>query len=102
MKYLGTTYLFSTLVKERQKKKLKFLLFYPVNKEIQRGKIQNNIYFQDKRAGISKFLLSFSTLFLHISCDRQNEDVVIAFDETIPNTPQKNLMVDPQRPLIDI
>ena len=53
-----------------------------LNEEIQNGIIQNNIYFlifptpfyaefthsQDKRAGISKKILSFSTLFLCIPC----------------------------------
>ena len=57
---------------------LKFLLFYLANKEIQSGKIQNNIYFfnfptpfsaefprsQDKREGNS---MLFSTLILYIS-----------------------------------
>ena len=67
---------------------MKFLLVYLANEEIQSRKIQYNqgsldiinIYFlnfptpisaeiprsQDKRAGISKFFLSFSTLFLYI------------------------------------
>ena len=58
----------------------KFPLFHPVNEEIKSGKIQNNIYIlnfpaqfsagfshsQDKRAGISKYFLSFSTLFIYI------------------------------------
>ena len=59
---------------------LNLLLFYLPNKEIQSGKIQNNIYFfnfpapfstgfsrsQDKRAGISKMFLSFFTLSLYM------------------------------------
>ena len=61
---------------------LKFPLFYLANEEIQRGKIPNNIYIlnfptpfstgfsrsQDKRAGIRKKFLSFSTQFLYIPC----------------------------------
>ena len=58
----------------------KFPLLCLSNEEIQSGNIQNNVYFfyfptpfsagfphsQDKRAGISKKILSFSTLFLYI------------------------------------
>ena len=59
---------------------LKFLLFYLANEGIQSGKIQNNINIlnfpasfsaeftrsKDKRVGISKLFLSYSTLFLYI------------------------------------
>ena len=56
---------------------MKFHLFYLPNEEIQSGKIQNNIFnfeyccsgfprFQDKRAAIFKFFLSFFTLFFYI------------------------------------
>ena len=62
---------------------MKFPLFYHMNEEIQSRKIQNNIYIfwiscahfsaefpcsQDKRVGISKKFLLFSTLFLYIPC----------------------------------
>ena len=62
---------------------LKLSLFYLAKQEIQSRKIQNNIvhilnfpalfsaefpHSQDKTQGISNFFMSFSTLFLYISC----------------------------------
>ena len=74
----------SVETRERQKKILKFLLFYLANEEIQQKMEQENskyiCYFefccsgfphsQDKRAGISKNFLSFFTLFLYTQLGR--------------------------------